>query len=113
MQLNMVWKRSTSPRTDLEPTKIHAAITYKGTCNESWQLFQNTVCFPLFAGFPVTEEQLEEVATEAGVLNVPDDFLTPEFRAECERIIPDNDRIKSDECKDAYLYLKHNFTLSV
>jgi hypothetical protein len=37
----------------------------------------------------VTEEQLQDAATESGVLQVPDDFLTEEFRAERERLIPD------------------------
>ena len=53
------------------------------------------------------------VAIESGVLSIPDDFLTLEFREERERIIPDNDTIKPDEWKDAYVYLKQNFTLSV
>ncbi|CAB4039230.1 Hypothetical predicted protein, partial [Paramuricea clavata] len=52
--------------------------------------------------FAVTEEQLQEAATESGVLQVPDDFLTEEFRAECERLIPDNDTIKPDEWTNAY-----------
>lgn len=65
------------------------------------------------SGLPITEEQLKEVATESGVLSIPDDFLTLEFREECERIIPDNDTIKPDEWKDAYMCLKQNFTLSV
>ena len=53
------------------------------------------------------------MAIESDVLRIPDDFLTLEFRKECERILPDNDTIKSDEWKDAYVYLKQNFTLSV
>ena len=53
------------------------------------------------------------MAIESGVLSIPGDFLTLEFREECERIIPDNDTIKPDEWKDAYVYLKQNFTLSV
>jgi len=64
-------------------------------------------------GFPVTEEQLEEAATESGVLHVSDDFLTPEVRAECQRIIPDFETIRPDECNDAYLYLKSKFSLQV
>ncbi|CAB4026934.1 Hypothetical predicted protein [Paramuricea clavata] len=64
-------------------------------------------------GFAVTEEQLQEAATESGVLQVPDDFLTEEFRAECERLIPDNDTIKPDEWTNAYLYLKEKCTLSM
>ena len=66
---------------------------------------------PILTGFPVTKEQLEEAATELGVLQVSDDFLPPEVRAECQRIIPDCENIRPDECKDAYVYLKNNFSL--
>jgi hypothetical protein len=71
--------------------------------------------FPFISttGFAVTEEQLQEAATEPGVLQFPDDFLTEEFRAECERLIPDNDTIKPDEWTNAYLYLKEKCTLSM
>lgn len=68
------------------------------------------LCFH-FTGFPVTEEQLEEAATESGVLNMTVDFLDPQFRAECERIIPDRENIKPDECTDVFLYLKSNVQL--
>ncbi|CAH3161120.1 unnamed protein product [Pocillopora meandrina] len=40
--------------------------------------------------FVVTEEQLEKVAKESGVLRVPEDFLTEEFRGECEHLTPLN-----------------------
>ena len=53
------------------------------------------------------------MAIESGVLSILDDFLTLEFREKCECIFPDNDTIKPDEWKDAYVYLKQNFTLSV
>lgn len=59
----------------------------------------------------MTEEQLKEVATQSGVLTVPNDFLQPEFRAECERLLPDRVRIRPHECRDAYIYLKNNFQL--
>ena len=59
----------------------------------------------------LTEEQLKEVATESGVLSIVDDFLTLEFKEECERIIPDNDTIEPDAWKDVYVYSKQNFTL--
>ena len=32
------------------------------------------------SGFRVTDEQLEEVANHSEVLEVPTDYLTPEFR---------------------------------
>ena len=68
---------------------------------------------PSTTGFVVTEEQLEEVAKESGVLRVPEDFLTEEFREECECLIPDKDTIKPDEWTTAYLYLKDKCTLSI
>lgn len=57
----------------------------------------------------MTEEQLKEAATQSGVLTVPDDFLQPEVRAECERVLPDSETITPYECRDAYIYLKSNF----
>ncbi|KAM7427620.1 hypothetical protein ABFA07_021268 [Porites harrisoni] len=62
-------------------------------------------------GLPVTEEQLKEAATQSGVLTVPDDFLQPEFRAECECVLPDSETIRPHECRDAYIYFKNNFQL--
>jgi len=62
---------------------------------------------------PVSEEQLREAAEESGVLNVKDDFLDPAFRVECERLIPNCNNIVAKDCKEAYLYLKHNFNLNV
>ena len=61
-----------------------------------------------FAGYKVTEEQLREVAIHAEVLSVGDDFLTPEFRAECEQII-DYNLIEPNDCKNAFNYLKGHF----
>ena len=68
---------------------------------------------PSTTGFVVTEEQLDEVAKESGVLRVPENFLTEEFREECEHLIPDKDIIKPDEWTTAYLYLKDKCTLSI
>ena len=59
----------------------------------------------------ITEEQLEEAATESGVLHMSDDFLPPEVRTECQRIIPDFENIRPNECNDAYLYLKSKFSI--
>ncbi|KAK3747967.1 hypothetical protein QZH41_019446 [Actinostola sp. cb2023] len=60
-------------------------------------------------GLPISENQLEEAAQHAGVLDVEDDFLEPAFRLECERWIPDVKKIHPQDCKTAYLYLKQNF----
>ena len=59
----------------------------------------------------MTEQQLKEAATQSGVLTVPDDFLQPEFRAECERVLPDSETIRPYECRDAFICLKSNFQL--
>ncbi len=65
-----------------------------------------------FAGLPITEEQLREVAEQSGVLNVPDDFLQPDFRAECQCLIPDVSEVEHKNIQDAYIFLKENFNLS-
>ena len=60
----------------------------------------------------MTEEQLQEVAAHAGVLEIDDDFLEAPFRNECERLIPDILEIQPEECAEAFIYLKQNFDLS-
>ena len=50
-------------------------------------------------GLPVTNEQLEEVSELSGVLDIPDDYLEPEFRARCEEIIDKPEDLKPKECK--------------
>ena len=74
-------------------------------------IFSLTCHLHFITGLPVTEEQLKEAATQSGVLTVSDDFLPPEFRAECERVLPDSQTIRPHECRDAYIYLKNNFQL--
>ena len=53
----------------------------------------------------MTDEQLEEVAVESGVLDVADDYLVTEFREECERIV-DVKHLQPLDCKEK---LKENF----
>lgn len=62
-------------------------------------------------GLPVSEDQLREAAEESGVLNAKDDFLDPAVRMECERLIPNFNNIAAKDCREAYLYLKHNFNI--
>lgn len=59
----------------------------------------------------MTDEDLHEVAIQSGVLDVPDDFLSREFRDECERIISVTNLTPKD-CKDAFIFLKQNFQIS-
>lgn len=59
-------------------------------------------CFLIFLakeGIPLTENNA-----------VSEDFSTPEFGAECERIIPDTENIKPNELKDVK-DVKDNFSL--
>lgn len=60
-------------------------------------------------GFPITEEQLKDVAETSGVLKVSQDFISPEFRAQCLSIIPYPDQVEPNECYDAFIYLKTAF----
>ena len=48
---------------------------------------------------------MHEVAIQSGVLDVPDDFLTKEFRDKCESIISVTDLTPKDY-KDALIFLK-------
>ena len=72
---------------------------------------QAGIIFPPI-GLPVTDEQLREVAEQSGVLNVPDDFLEPDFRAKCQHLIPDVLDIEPKDIQDAYRFLKENFNSS-
>lgn len=64
----------------------------------------------LCSGLQVTDDQLQEAAVQSGILTVDDDFLTPEFRTECQKIM-DTDLLKPADCKEAFLCLKRNFSL--
>ena len=57
-------------------------------------------------GLPVTNEQLEEVSELSGVLDIPDDYLEPEFRARCEEIIDKPEDLEPKECINAFLLIK-------
>ena len=63
-------------------------------------------------GLPVTKEQLQEVAELSNVLEETDDYLTENFRRECEHHIPNVDDIEPAEAVNAYLYLKTNVDLT-
>jgi len=67
--------------------------------------------FLFFEGWPVTEEQLEEVAQRSGVLDKNDDFLTPDFRAKCEQVIADPLTLDCADYFYAFRYVKENIPL--
>ena len=48
----------------------------------------------------------------SGVLDVEEDFLEPEFRVQCERIVPEAHKIEPKDFADAYIFLKQNFRAS-
>ena len=77
-----------------------------------FSLFFFLCCAHHFVGWPISEEQLQEAVVHSGVLDVRDYFLEPDFRAECERLIPNVDEVEAKDCRQAFLYLKHNFSLS-
>lgn len=66
------------------------------------------IFFLTVTGFPVTEEQLKEVAQHSGVLEIDDDFTESEFRTKCGRIIlmPVEHHVDPAECTEAYKNLK-------
>ena len=68
-------------------------------------------CHTFSAGWPVTEQALQEAAAHAGVLDIDDDFLVSNFRAECERLMRHIDKIEPGDCADAFSYLKQHFSL--
>ena len=61
---------------------------------------------------PVDEDQLHKAAVQSGVLDVDDDFLEPEFRQECERIVPSPDQITLQKFFDTFICLKRNFNIN-
>ena len=78
-------------------------------CTSILHLLNRRLTF--FTGLPITEEQLREVAEQSGVLNVPDDFLQPDFRAECQRLIPDVSEVEHKNIQVANIFLKENVNL--
>ena len=93
-------------------------LGWGGGGGEERKLYDLPCCLILFltiTGLPVTEEQLKEVAQHSGVLEIDDDFLEPEFRTKCCRIIPMpvEQHVEPAECAEAYKYLKRKFSQTV
>ena len=63
----------------------------------------------LISGWPVTDQQLQEAATHAGLLDIGDDFLDVSFRRRCESLLPKTEKIEPKDCAAAFIYLKENF----
>ena len=58
---------------------------------------------------PITEDALGQVLDLSGVMTVGEDFLQPDVRRECQRIIPEVDQVKACDAADTFLFLKHHY----
>lgn len=59
---------------------------------------------------PITDQALVEARELSGVMDVGDDFIEPDVRHECERVIPEIGQVKPSDAADTYLFLKHHYT---
>lgn len=62
-----------------------------------------------FQGFEVSEEDLQAAAELSGVLDAPDDYLSPELHTHFNSIVPEPEKIQSNEFVQKYLLLKEQF----
>ena len=67
-------------------------------------MYRRKSCKPVkihpYYSLQLTDDQLEDVAIESSVLEVPDDYLKVDI-----------EQLKSSDCKDAFVYLKQHFRL--
>ena len=61
------------------------------------------------SGWQVSQDSLDEVAELSGVLQEGSDFLPQDVRVECERIIPQVDKVQPRDAADTYLFLKAHY----
>ena len=83
-------------------------------CNSYTACNKCTVLTKLYSicnitGLPITEEALADVREVSGVMDVGEDFIDPDVRRECERIIPEIDQVKPCDAADTYIFLKHHY----
>ena len=69
-------------------------------------------CFTFIVGWPITEQQLKDVAEMSEVLEIEQDFVESKFRSICERAIPFPEQVEPDQCADASIYLKDKYLQS-
>ena len=55
-------------------------------------------------GISISDEDLEEVAQLSNVLKDTDDYLTAEFREQCERVFPDVQEVLPNEALQAFIF---------
>lgn len=61
----------------------------------------------------MTDEQLQEASSHAGILDLEDDFLDAAFRRRCESLLPKTEKIEPKDCATAFIYLKENFNTTL
>ena len=68
-----------------------------------------SLCFLWLPGWNVIEDQLEEVhvAMLFCALEVQADYLEQDFRDQSQQFIVNPEEIQSNDCVNAYLYLKY------
>ena len=69
----------------------------------------NRAYWYIFTGLPINDEALDEVRELSGVMDVGEDFLDADVCRECERIVPEIDKVKPADAADTYLFLKHHY----
>jgi hypothetical protein len=68
--------------------------------------------FTCLLGWPVTYEQIKDVAEMSQVLEVDKYFLEADFRSKCEECIPFPEQVEPEQWADAFIYLKDKFVHS-
>jgi hypothetical protein len=64
-------------------------------------------------GTHLSDEDLEEVAEVSSILEDTNDYLEPQFHAECERVFPQAKEVLPNEALLAFRFLKQNFDRTV
>jgi len=64
------------------------------------------------SGWYVTNDEIRDSEEVSGVSELDEDFLSGEFRKNCEAILPSPTSFKPNEWKDAYIFLRETFVNS-
>jgi hypothetical protein len=81
-----------------------SGITQRNTTKRPCLIFLTSLL-----GKPVSTEDLDEVAALSGVMAYGDDYLEPNVRANCERIIPEIETVLPNDAADSFLFLKAHY----
>lgn len=64
-------------------------------------------------GTHISDEDLQQVAEISNILETTNDYLEPQFRAECERVFPEVKEVLPNEALLAFRVLKQNVSETV